>query len=149
MCLLKALNWRNLAHQHRQKQQQHHKHVHVMLCFTTFFLMKSNKMLSQLLHTANTSLRCWSNAILCLLCYIEYGKTQMVVLSTTDVQLHYTWFKCCHKLMSTVELPGAKFSDTHMGIYTGILASDVSLTREFQKYLSIAACKHGSIYQRT
>ena len=51
------------------------------------------------------------------------------------------------KLISTVELTGAKGYDTHMVIHTISHTSDVSLAREFQKHLSNAERKHGVIYQ--
>ena len=59
ICLFKSLNWRNLVHKHILKQQQQqHKLSHVIMCFTLFSLMTSNKILPQLLHTAKSSLYC-------------------------------------------------------------------------------------------
>ena len=49
--------------------------------------------------------------------------------------------------MSTVKLPGERGYDTHMVMQTGTHTYDVSLTREFKKHLSNAACKHGVISQ--
>ena len=48
--------------------------------------------------------------------------------------------------MSTVQLPGEKYYDTHMVMHTGIRTSGVSLASEFQKDLSTAALKHVVIY---
>ena len=58
LCILKALRWSTCVHQHIQKQQEHHKHAHVMLCFIHFCLMTENRILPQLLYTANISLNC-------------------------------------------------------------------------------------------
>ena len=49
--------------------------------------------------------------------------------------------------MSIVQLPGAKVYDTQMVMRTGNRTSDISLSIEFQKYLSHVEHKHGVIYQ--
>ena len=51
------------------------------------------------------------------------------------------------QLMSTVQLPSGKRYHKQMVIYTGTCTSNGSFSREFQKYLSTAALKHGVIYQ--
>ena len=67
LCLLKALHWITLVHQHVQKQKEQHNHTHVILCFINFCLMTANRILPQILYTENLSLNCWSNATLCLI----------------------------------------------------------------------------------
>ena len=51
------------------------------------------------------------------------------------------------QLISIVQLPFEKVYDTQVVIHTATRTSDVSLAREFQKYMSHAARKHGVMYQ--
>ena len=39
-------------------------------------------------------------------------------------------------LMTTVQLPGEKYYDSHMAIHTSTANTDIILAREFQKHLS-------------
>ena len=83
MCLLKALHWSTLVHQHIKKQQEQQKHAHTMLFSFIFFDNRKHDSATTNLHRkyiiellkqhnimTNTLSKIWGNAYGCAELYI-------------------------------------------------------------------------------
>ena len=119
LCQLKALHW-NILLPHNK---EHHHHPHTvaksMLCFPVFFLITTNKMQLQKLHTANEPLSCQKKENFCFMVWVPNGKLHVSVQSTIYVIENYTYCQYYHMLIIKLLVVVSVHQDMVQKFYMG------------------------------